>query len=131
MKYSGWCATLLTVLLSGCQYSKAAPVHAALIEQTTPAMIREIQDAIVALKGGTAPRLAHNVFMQQSTLLLEKGNSLDPTGQPILGSKEGGITGFELQKRADQCVLYYPRTKKYQVLATVPCVINPQQPERR
>ncbi|MCG7536989.1 hypothetical protein [Pseudoalteromonas sp. OOF1S-7] len=128
MRCSGWFATLLALLLSGCQSSKAAPVHAALIEQTTPDMIREIQHAIVALKGGRAPKLAHNVFMQHSTLFLEKGNLLDPSGQPILGSREGGVTGFELQKRGKQCVLYYPRTGEYRVLPSVPCVINPRQP---
>ncbi|RZM84475.1 hypothetical protein [Pseudoalteromonas rubra] len=128
MKYSGWFASLLALLLTGCQTSKAAPVYAALIEQTTPDMIREIQHAIVALKGGTAPQLAHNVFMQHSTLFLEKGNPLDPYGQPIVGNREGGITGFELQKRGEQCVLYYPTSGEYRVLPSVPCVINPQQP---
>ncbi|QPB84810.1 hypothetical protein CWC22_018185 [Pseudoalteromonas rubra] len=128
MKCSGWFATLLTLLLSGCQYSKAAPVRPALIEQTTPDMIREIQHVIVALKGGKAPKLANNVFMQRSTLFLEKGNILDAYGQPILGSREGGVTGFELQIRGEQCVLFYPKTGEYRVLPGIPCVPNPQQP---
>ncbi|CAH9064639.1 hypothetical protein PSECIP111854_03501 [Pseudoalteromonas sp. CIP111854] len=108
-------------LLAGCKHSQSVDTQPALLIDTSPEVKAIIQAAIVTLKGGVAPQLADNVFINRSTLLLERG--MNTSGHdPILGMHDLSVTRFELQMRHGQCVLYYPKKEAYLNLDGVECV---------
>jgi hypothetical protein len=115
--------TCILALLSGCEYTLDNTAKPARIIKTTAQMKLDIQRAIVSLKGGIAPVIADNVFMNSSQLLLEHGLSKSEYGHPYLGAHELDVSAFELQIRNNQCLLYYPKKNTSFHLKTVVCVV--------
>ncbi|MCF6437677.1 MULTISPECIES: hypothetical protein [Pseudoalteromonas] len=112
---------LICLALIGCKHNQSMQPLAATIKNTTPAIKADIQKAIVSLKGGVEPKLADNVLMNSSTLLLESRVAKQPL-DPVLGTHNIAVERFELQLRNGLCVLYYPSKDNYVILPKVPCV---------
>ncbi|MBD1583963.1 hypothetical protein [Pseudoalteromonas sp. S16_S37] len=108
----------------GCKHSQPVLPVPALFADKNSTNKAKVQQAIVALKGGVAPRIADNVFTMHSTLLLEHGTSESSYGKPILGAHSLPVTRFELQLRGTDCVLYYAKTDSYVALRDVNCIQN-------
>ncbi|BBN80115.1 hypothetical protein PA25_01000 [Pseudoalteromonas sp. A25] len=110
--------------LVGCKHSQPTMTYKAHLANTSPAVKKQLQDAIVQLKGGVAPQLADNVFMRSSTLILEQG--MNQHGyEPILGQHDISVTRFELLMKDGLCVLYYPKKDKYLNLTDLQCNVQP------
>jgi hypothetical protein len=107
---------------AGCEHTVPPAPVLATIEHGTPQMKAEIQSAIVRLKGGVAPRLADDVFSTDSVLLIEQSlNVAGPLENPIFVTNKESISRFELQKRGNLCVLYFPKTQNYVPLEHTKC----------
>ncbi|WP_105169384.1 hypothetical protein [Pseudoalteromonas sp. T1lg23B] len=113
-------SALLCLSLVGCKHSQPMGPQAAKIDNTTAQMKADIKSAIVKLRGGVEPRIADNVFMNNSTLLIESRAPQQPL-DPLLGSHNIVVTRFELQLRDGKCVLYYPDKDNYVILSKVRC----------
>ncbi|NOU52885.1 hypothetical protein HG263_20490 [Pseudoalteromonas sp. JBTF-M23] len=120
MKRQNTLILLCVCLQVGCKHNLPFVTHKALLTNTSPAVKKRIQDAVVKLKGGVTPQLADNVFMISSTLMLEQGMN-KPGYEPILGEHDISVTRLELQIRNGQCVLYYPKKDKYIELNNIQC----------
>ncbi|KAF7772446.1 hypothetical protein PCIT_a2514 [Pseudoalteromonas citrea] len=106
----------------GCEQTAPPAPALATIEHPTAIMKAELQSAIVQLKGGVAPRLADGVFSTGSSLLIEQTSNLaGPLESPIYVTNKESVARFELQKRGDLCVLYFPKTQNYVPLEHVKC----------
>ncbi|MBQ4839261.1 hypothetical protein [Pseudoalteromonas luteoviolacea] len=111
--------TLAALLLSACQSHSQPQSQLALLQTVTPSIVAEIGSAVVALKGGTAPTLAHNVFTQSPQLILTQGQSNGGMENTALSALP--ISTFELQLRSNTCVLYYPKANKFVPLHYATC----------
>ncbi|ESP91958.1 MULTISPECIES: hypothetical protein [Pseudoalteromonas] len=111
--------TLAALLVSACQSHSQPQSQPAVLQTVTPSIVAEISSAIVALKGGETPTLAHNVFTQSPQLILTHGQSSGGMANTALSALP--ISTFELQLRANTCVLYYPKANKFVPLHYATC----------
>ncbi|MDK1290475.1 hypothetical protein [Pseudoalteromonas umbrosa] len=119
-------STVMALFISACSNSQSTKqIQPALLTEVTPSVSKELSDAIVKLKGGTAPTLAVDVLTRSPQLLLTHGRSPaeHATGMAYTKLSDLPINAFELQIRDKQCVLYYPKTAQFVPLQFSRCIV--------
>ncbi|KZN46916.1 hypothetical protein [Pseudoalteromonas luteoviolacea] len=121
-----WLTTLAIALsVSACHSNDKVQPVPALLSETSPSVISELQQAIVTLKGGKPPTLAYNALTHSPQLIINAGGQSKLRENPALMTVELSqlpISAFELQIRDDLCVLYFSRADKFVPLQHAKCI---------
>ncbi|OCQ19045.1 hypothetical protein A7985_21580 [Pseudoalteromonas luteoviolacea] len=121
-----WLTALAIALsVSACHsYEKVQPAPA-LLSDPSPSVISELQQAIVTLKGGKPPTLAHDALTHSPQLIITAGHSKLKDNPAMMTAElsQLPISAFELQIRDDLCVLYFSRADKFVPLQHAKCIL--------
>ncbi|KZN68125.1 hypothetical protein [Pseudoalteromonas luteoviolacea] len=120
-----WLTTLAIALsVSACHSNDKVQPAPALLSETSPSVIAELQQAIVTLKGGKPPTLAHSVLTHSPQLIITAGQSKLKDNPAMMTAElsQLPISAFELQIRDDLCVLYFSRADKFVPLQHAKCI---------
>ncbi|KZN35362.1 hypothetical protein [Pseudoalteromonas luteoviolacea] len=112
----------LALLVSACHSSNHSQPLPAVLSATSPSVILELQQAVVTLKGGQPPTLAHNVLTHSPQLIITSGQLTSDQAMLTVDLSQLPISAFELQLRENLCVLYYSKADKFVPLRHAQCV---------
>lgn len=113
---------VLCAFLVACQSTSTVDaMEKAVFDEITPDIRTELQQAIVQMIGGTAPRLADNVFLNSSELYIERLDARDAQDRPVLGRSQERVYRFELYQIDNQCILVHPGSSQRMTLQLAQC----------
>ncbi|MCF2859298.1 hypothetical protein L1286_17575 [Pseudoalteromonas sp. SMS1] len=113
---------ILALLVSACHSRPHTQPMPAVLSDTSPSIVSELQQAIVTLKGGLPPVLANNVLTQSPQLIISSGQLGNDQAMMTVDLSALPISAFELQIRDRLCVLYYSKADKYVPLRHAQCI---------